>query len=600
MFISNMFVDPHLLIEASENEFYGIIQLLFHGMVYGYILFVASNMISEGSELLLLTPLKGVVGSVVLPVLGAVPDGAIILFSKSDQLAVGVGALAGSTIMLLTIPWFLAILAGRVNLAPEDNTDNTTSGPAVNLAAATLSSGKLVPKYSGRATDRLLPDLSFVDTLTKTGVSVEPSIRRAGHAMLITSFGYLAIQIPAIAMGCASSKNCGCSEGSDFEHCTNNKVDDIRPFAIAGCALAAFFFIMYLVDQFRESAKDDSRHDRKAEEVGKKALASGLHVDFCVFLNSASATHCCGGDDIELEALQDAETSGAAQAEFSKRISKLFRKYNTSTNDDGAVEIIDSMEVGQLLSDMNMRGTTLWHDLRDVAHQGELTEAKFAQICWDYVTSDVKSKKMTPTVSCVDMAKLRNNNNENEDEEEGDSDEELEVPEGMEGKDLSQPAQQREIWKRAIIQMFTGTAIVMFFSDPMCDIFSEIGTQTTIDEFYVSFVLAPLASNASELLAAYNYALKKTRKTMTISISSLLGAACMNNTFCLAIFLFKIAASDQLWVYTAETLSIVMVEWMVYGFALLPNHKTYYGVLVLMLFPVSIVAVAVMEAAGLD
>lgn len=71
----------------------------------------ASNMISDGSELLLLVPaVAGIVGSVVLPVLGAVPDGAIVLFSglgddAQDELSVGVGALAGSTIMLLTIPW---------------------------------------------------------------------------------------------------------------------------------------------------------------------------------------------------------------------------------------------------------------------------------------------------------------------------------------------------------------------------------------------------------------------------------------------------------------------------------------------------------------
>jgi len=45
-----------------------------------------------------------------------VPDGAIVLFAGLGQtsrlaaqtnIAVGVGALAGSTIMLLTIPWFI-------------------------------------------------------------------------------------------------------------------------------------------------------------------------------------------------------------------------------------------------------------------------------------------------------------------------------------------------------------------------------------------------------------------------------------------------------------------------------------------------------------
>lgn len=59
----------------------------------------------------------------VLPILGAVPDGAIVLFSglgtrekAQKQLSVGVGALAGSTIMLLTLPWAASIYGGRVNI----------------------------------------------------------------------------------------------------------------------------------------------------------------------------------------------------------------------------------------------------------------------------------------------------------------------------------------------------------------------------------------------------------------------------------------------------------------------------------------------------
>eukprot|EP00904_Undaria_pinnatifida_P012667 jgi/Undpi1/8530/HiC_scaffold_25.g10997.m1 len=102
-----IFIDPDTLPEDAG----GFVQLIFLTAVYGYILFSASNMISDGSELLLLVPaVAGLVGSVVLPVLGAVPDGAIVLFSgmgdnAQQQLSVGVGALAGSTIMLLTIPW---------------------------------------------------------------------------------------------------------------------------------------------------------------------------------------------------------------------------------------------------------------------------------------------------------------------------------------------------------------------------------------------------------------------------------------------------------------------------------------------------------------
>lgn len=118
MGFSDIFIDVSDLPQTG----YGFVQVLCVGIVYGYILMFASNMISDGSELLLLVPsVAGIVGSIVLPVLGAVPDGCIVLFSgigsdAQENLSVGIGALAGSTIMLLTVPWFLSIVGGRVNV----------------------------------------------------------------------------------------------------------------------------------------------------------------------------------------------------------------------------------------------------------------------------------------------------------------------------------------------------------------------------------------------------------------------------------------------------------------------------------------------------
>jgi hypothetical protein len=39
--------------------------------------------------------------------------------NAQEELQVGIGALAGSTIMLLTLPWCLAIFGGRVSLDEE-------------------------------------------------------------------------------------------------------------------------------------------------------------------------------------------------------------------------------------------------------------------------------------------------------------------------------------------------------------------------------------------------------------------------------------------------------------------------------------------------
>jgi hypothetical protein len=90
MGLDDVFID----VASLPDSGYGFCQLLFLFAVYGYVLMNASNMISDGSEFLLLVPAyAGIVGSVVLPILGAVPDGMLILFSgmgddAQNQLAV--------------------------------------------------------------------------------------------------------------------------------------------------------------------------------------------------------------------------------------------------------------------------------------------------------------------------------------------------------------------------------------------------------------------------------------------------------------------------------------------------------------------------------
>merc|ERR1712013_925615 len=97
----------------------------------------------------------------------------------------------------------------------------------------------------------------------------------------------------------------------------------------------------------------------------------------------------------------------------------------------------------------------------------------------------------------------------------------------------------------------------------MVDALSNWGTRTGIPAFYISFVLAPLASNASELLSAYTYAAKKSQKSITTALSTLVGAACMNNTFCLAIFFALIYMRGVAWQFTAETISIMVIQWII-------------------------------------
>merc|ERR1719428_477748 len=122
--------------------------------------------------------------------------------------------------------------------------------------------------------------------------------------------------------------------------------------------------------------------------------------------------------------------------------------------------------------------------------------------------------------------------------------------------------------------MALGTGLVLLFSDPMVEVLAEWGKRLGISGFYVSFVLAPFASNASELIAAKMYAMKKTPKSITTSLSTLVGAACMNNTFCLGIFFSLIYIRGLAWQFTAETVSIMLAQWLIGAIAILKRQHT--------------------------
>ncbi|CAN0921722.1 Sodium/calcium exchanger NCL [Linum grandiflorum] len=98
-------------------------------IVYGYLMFLAATYLSSGSELLLEILGPGIVGGLFLPALGALPDAMLILVSglsgsaetAQSQVSVGMGLLAGSTVMLLTLIWGSCIVVGKCDIRESNN-----------------------------------------------------------------------------------------------------------------------------------------------------------------------------------------------------------------------------------------------------------------------------------------------------------------------------------------------------------------------------------------------------------------------------------------------------------------------------------------------
>lgn len=176
--------------------------------------------------------------------------------------------------------------------------------------------------------------------------------------------------------------------------------------------------------------------------------------------------------------------------------------------------------------------------------------------------------------------------------------EQEEIPE--EFTDLPPDEQQRAIKTRAFWMLLAGVVLVSVFSDPMVDVMQEIAERAGVSPFYVSFVLAPLASNASEVISSQYYASKKTRKTITVSLTALEGAACMNNTFCLSIFMGLVFFRGLAWQYTAETIAIIIVEAIIAVMVQANMMPLLRSLFIMSLFPLSIALVAVLEALGFD
>eukprot|EP00916_Digyalum_oweni_P015940 GHVL01026159.1.p1 GENE.GHVL01026159.1~~GHVL01026159.1.p1 ORF type:complete len:558 (-),score=105.83 GHVL01026159.1:995-2668(-) len=553
--IGNIFITP----DELPYNIYGFIQVCFLAGTYGYILFNASNLISDGSELLLLVPsISGMVGSIVLPVLGAVPDGAIVLFSglgpnAQKQLSVGVGTLAGSTIMLLTLPWFLSILAGRVNL--NENGD---------------------PVYRRQSAEaKLTKSTSISFNLFKTGVAGFDCIKTNGKIMLFTALSYLIIQLPAFFVSGDPPRE-------------QAKVESIS--AAIGAVVTISLFIWYLIYHFQESRKDRKLQDRaKLTNVRVSAIKNGqLTLRGAMFhLLQISENAKKVKDSNRSTALLDDFHSTAIE-----EMKDMLRPFYFAFDEDKSGKL-EKHEVKMLMKCLHENPTDAEFDeffgRADVDKSGNVDFIEFCQILLDYCVNHddkIRTKNLEMRKSTLDMS-------------DEDDDEDEEVPDDL--AHLSPKQQQSRIKMRAAYMLMIGTALVLLISDPMVDVLSNIGKRTGISSFYIAFIVAPLASNASELIAAFNYARKKTKKSITISFSTLQGAASMNNTFCLSIFMLLIFFGGLLWQYSAETLAILFVELFMFIFHYKKQNTLFDGYIILCLFPFSIMFVYVLEKYfGLD
>ncbi|KAM0017283.1 putative EF-hand domain, calcium/proton exchanger, sodium/calcium exchanger membrane region [Helianthus debilis subsp. tardiflorus] len=112
---------------------------------------------------------------------------------------------------------------------------------------------------------------------------------------------------------------------------------------------------------------------------------------------------------------------------------------------------------------------------------------------------------------------------------------------------------------KAVLLLLLGTVIAAVFADPLVDAVDNFSAATHIPSFFISFMVLPLATNSSEAVSAIIFATRKRQRSASLTFSELYGAVTMNNVLCLSVFLALVYARGLTWDFSSEVLVILIV-----------------------------------------
>eukprot|EP00798_Chlamydomonas_sp_ICE-L_P018928 gene18928-25495_t len=588
----------------------GFVQLSFLLMCYFFIFFSASQMLDEGGELLLLTPLAGLVGSVILPIVGArhyvkqrkvdIDDDGQCKYSRpkcsgkrSFLFGQGTETMAdvptGAKAMVLTGLTYLAIqipvsfMIWNQDAAVLDAVANANWNEEAGSGSETIDFEDV--QLLSNSNRKLLDQKLLAKLLAKPDIDERPYAFAALCICLVTMVGYV-IYTSSLWW-----------RGQDYAHQLHvdtviiNKIKKKQVSLLA--ALQAI--LVTLKDHGKEPTEGDGTPLLFGEGSKTDLLAKRLRPILHPFFHSYDADNSGHIDLYDADNsghinLYNADNSGQIDlAELTRvmmdlgmrtnagQVAAFFQQYDSSG--DGRIEFDEFVSgTASMLFDPTLQEELMTG--RELNEDGELGMHVF-----------VLGEEEIPE----DFDKLMTGRGLNEDGEvdlhdivQEDLGEE-EIPEDF--VDLPPKLQQHYIVLRSLLLMTLGTAMCLIFSDPMVTAMTEISTRVGIPPFYVAFVLSPIVTGAFNIVDAYGDASPKTRRSITFALTGLQGTTCMNNTFTLG---------GLRWEYTAETIMVLSAITVVGLLTMRRVQRMWVAVTILLVYPASLLFVTVMERHGIQ
>ncbi|KAL4375792.1 hypothetical protein GQ457_02G037970 [Hibiscus cannabinus] len=147
----------------------------------------------------------------------------------------------------------------------------------------------------------------------------------------------------------------------------------------------------------------------------------------------------------------------------------------------------------------------------------------------------------------------------------------------------------KQAWVEAILYMVLGIIILGFLAEPLIHSVQSFSKAANIPSFFISFILVPLTTNARVASAAIAAAWRKKPRTTSLTFSEIYSGALMNNVVGFAVLLALVYARGLSWEFSGEVLVVLMVC-LVMGLiaSFSSNFPLWMSFLAFVLYPLSL------------
>ncbi|KAJ4726400.1 putative Sodium/calcium exchanger family protein / calcium-binding EF hand family protein [Melia azedarach] len=147
-------------------------------------------------------------------------------------------------------------------------------------------------------------------------------------------------------------------------------------------------------------------------------------------------------------------------------------------------------------------------------------------------------------------------------------------------------------WIKAIMHLVLGVVILSVLAEPLIYSVENFSKAANLPSFFISFILVPLATNFRAATSAISAACRKKPRTTSLAFSEIYGGVFMNNILGFSVLLSLIYLRGLKWEFSAEILVVVVVCGVI---GILASFRSTFPVwisfLAYLLYPLSLLLV---------